>query len=362
MTARITYGTDPETAEEVSLAQQAAELEMSQVPRANQLARYQHAATRLQEEVDRGVLDPREAGQLGGMIQQRMRPLMVRASQLPIIRQQLAMRQAMQAAAMQESLMQQNAAFRARRLQDRIATFNHPITGEPVTMYETGPGEFTPLPAGMQAGLRRDRAGRVFEDEEQRERWIRDAEKAYKEEDPTRTGAPPVDYVTSFVNRRREIHRSLLPAEPDPATGPPMFGTISSGGTPEGRRTTESAPPPSPLTPAERTELANLLTRAGTRRMPLAQRAMVQQAATRMQQYVNARAIGATTAEMRAQAARDYDTLTALVNQPMPPEPPPPAATPAPPPRDSWGRPPAPRGWAPAFEDDEVGGIGSAGE
>lgn len=131
------------------------QLQLSQAER-TRLQTYQNAGSAVEQQVLEGTITPQQGQQLRGMIGQAAAPLRVRASQIPIYMARLRYQQLQSQAAHQQAIMQQDAAFRARGLPDRVVTVTHPVTGQPVALMERQPGQFDILPTGptgQQQGL-----------------------------------------------------------------------------------------------------------------------------------------------------------------------------------------------------------------
>lgn len=112
-----------------------------------QLQRLQGGMAGIREQLNAGQITPAEAQRLSIMMEVAAQPLVVRASQLPIMMAQLRYRQMMHETAQLEGVAQQNAQFRARTLQQRIQAVRL-LDGSAVQMFEQRPGQWQVLSPG----------------------------------------------------------------------------------------------------------------------------------------------------------------------------------------------------------------------
>ena len=134
---------DPGEGLEARAQADVARVGLSQVEQAY-LRQLQYGQQSVQRQMDQGQIRPQQGMAMLQAMWQRAGPLRVRASQLPILMRRLQFVQLQRQMAHQESIFQENANFRARSLADRITTVNG------IQFMETRPGQFEPLPAGLQ--------------------------------------------------------------------------------------------------------------------------------------------------------------------------------------------------------------------
>lgn len=99
----------------------------------------------VQQQEDEGTLDPEEARHLMGQIHGRLQPLNQRIAASGRLQQQIAEQQVQSQVAHQEALQQQNAEYRARNLEKRVAIVTDPVTGRVQHLYEERPQHWASL-------------------------------------------------------------------------------------------------------------------------------------------------------------------------------------------------------------------------
>lgn len=215
---RIVEQADPGEQGEAQAYAQLGAVGLSQTEQ-SYLRQLQYGQQSVQRQIDSGQIRPQQGQLMLQQIQQRAMPLRIRASQLPLLMRRLQFVQLQRDMAHREAMMQENANFRARSLQDRLTTING------VQFMETRPGQFEPLPVGLQGGGGTARpAFTPTQISAEVDRITRDFR--------TENGREPTDTeVRARLNRRMDLLGGIMgqPASPAPAPTSPTAPTAPSG-------------------------------------------------------------------------------------------------------------------------------------
>ncbi len=228
------------------------------------LRQLQSGRLNVEHQMRQGIIPPQQAGQMLQQMGQQAQPLMVRASQLPMLQRQLQFTRTQREMQFREEQLQTAATFRARSLADRITT----VGG--VSFMETGPGSFTPLPTGLQAnagasGRETREATAIRQRQVRQDGWITSFERSFMLENDGKR--PDPEEVRDHVLRRQSVDDLITPpvAAATPATGTARPAGTSAPATAAPGTTPVTGATPRTPTPAMPPELAELIPRVNER-------------------------------------------------------------------------------------------------